>query len=264
MKGSFRAWLMTLLTESVLFPSLSARKKMAFRYLHGTGLEIGALQHPLEAPPGVVVRYVDYVTREENIRRYPHLDASRIVITDHIDNGFELSTFHHNSQDFIIANHVLEHAPNPLQTLLNWNSVLKKNGILFITQPNGSKNFDQGRGITSLEHMIEDYEQVKNGELEQFERNNREHYREFVEISITNLNKMRHRRPMTEKRKEEYLEKLVAEKSIDAHFHVFTKKSMQQLCNHLITTYAHDVSLVESVRSRFGHEYVLVLKKQNS
>ena len=263
MNGTIIAGLITYLTEYVLFPSLSARKKLAFRYLRGTGLEIGALQHPLEVPPGVTVRYVDYVTREENIRRYPHLDESRIVTTDHIDDGFTLTTIPPDSQDFVIANHLLEHTPNPLQTLLNWSRVLKKGGILFITLPNGSRNFDQGRGITPLEHILEDYELEKDGDLEQFARNNREHYREFVEISIPNLNRMRNRRPMTEDRKHEYLEQLAEEKSTDAHFHVFTRKSMNQLCNHLIATYAHDLSLKETVRSRFGHEYVLVLKKHD-
>jgi SAM-dependent methyltransferase len=263
MNGTIIARLMTFLSEAVLFPSLSARKKLAFRYLHGTGLEIGALQHPLETPPGVTVRYVDYVTRDENILRYPHLDESRIVSTDLIDDGFELATIHDDSQDFVIANHLLEHAPNPLQTLLNWHRVLKKSGILFITLPNGTRNFDQGRRITPLEHIVEDYELVKKGDLEQFAQNNREHYREFVEISLPNLNRMRQRRPMTEERKQEYLEKLVAEQSTDAHFHLFTRKSMKQLCAHLIAGYAGDLSLMETVRSRFGQEYVLILQKED-
>ena len=253
--------LLTFLTESLLFPSISVRKKLAFRYLHGTGLEIGALQHPLEAPPGVIVRYVDYVTREENIRRYPHLDEARIVVTDHIDDGFELTVIPNDSQDFVIANHVLEHAPNPLQTLLNWDRVLKKDGIIFITLPNGARNLDRGRRITPLEHLVEDYDLVKNGEREQFARHNREHYREFVEIAIPNLNRMRQRRPMTEERKQEYVEKLAAEQSTDAHFHVFTRNSMKQLCAHLIAAHAHNLTLLETARSRFGHEYVLILKK---
>ena len=67
-----------------------------------------------------------------------------------IDDGFELATIPPDSQDFVIANHLLEHAPNPLQTLLNWHRVLKKNGILFMTLPNGARNFDQGRALPPL------------------------------------------------------------------------------------------------------------------
>jgi hypothetical protein len=82
-----------------------------------------------------------------------------------------------------------------------------------------------------------------------------------VDISIPNLNRMRQRRPMTEERKQEYLEKLVEEQSTDPHFHVFTRESMIQLCNHLIAVHALDLSLQETVRSRFGQEYVLILRK---
>src|SRR6185369_16416208 len=178
------------LKESVIFPSYSARKKAAFRYLRGQGVEIGALHCPLEVPPGVVVKYVDYATREENIKKYPELDESRIVVTDHVADGFELSCIQNVSQDFIIANHVLEHAPNPLQALLNWSSALKSNGFLFLTLPNGGKSFDYGQKITTAEHIVEDYELAKAGQMQAFAERNREHYKEFVGISIPNLKKV--------------------------------------------------------------------------
>ncbi len=247
--------------SSLLFPSYSVRKRLALQYLHGSGLEIGALQHPLETPPGVVVRYVDQVTREENIQRHPHLDGSRIATTDHLDDGFTLATIPPDSQDFVIANHLLEHAPNPLQALMTWRRVVKKNGTIFMTLPNGARNFDQGRQVTTLEHLVEDYELVRQGNLTEFAHRNREHYREFVEISIPNLNRMRRRRPMTQERQQEYLEQLVAGNSTDPHFHVFTRESMIRLCTHLIALHAPDLSLLETVRSRLGHEYVIIMKK---
>ena len=249
-------------SESLLFPSLSARKKMALRYLRGAGIEIGALQHPLELAPGVIVRYLDTVSREENIRRYPHLDPSRIVVTDLMDDGFAPTSLPPASQEFIIANHLLEHAPNPLQVLLNWNRLLKRGGILFLTLPDGSRNFDRGRRITPLEHLVEDFELVKSGDLEQFARNNREHYREFVEISIPNLNRMRGRRPMTPERQREYLEELVAQQSTDPHFHVFNRESMIVLCRHLTAVLAPELALKETVRSRFGREQLLIFEKR--
>ena len=252
---------LTFLAESLLFPSYSARKRLAFRYLHGSGLEIGALQHPLETPPGVIVRYVDQVNREENIRRYPHLDGARIVENDHLDDGFALTTIPSESQDFVIANHLLEHAPNPLQALMNWRRILKGNGTILITLPNGARNFDRGRGVTSLAHLAQDYDLVKSDDLEQFTRRNREHYKEFVEISIPNLNRMRQRHPMTPERQQEYLEELVREQSTDPHFHVFTRRSMIRVFSHLVTVLAPDLSLREIVRSRLGQEYVIILKK---
>ncbi len=253
--------LITFISESLLFPSYSTRKRLAFHYLHGIGLELGALHHPLETPPGVVVRYLDLVTRDENIRRYPHVAETRIVPTDILDDGFTLTTIADASQDFIIANHLLEHAPNTLQTLVNWHRVLKPNGTLFITLPIGDKNFDRGREVTSLVHFVEDYKLAKNRNLNQFAQRNREHYKEFVEISLQNLNLMRRRRPMTLERQQEYLEQLIAGESTDPHFHVFSKESILLLFNYFITTSAPDLSLRETARSRLGQEYVVILRK---
>lgn len=261
MSGVFARFL-KFLSESVFFPSYAARKRLAFRCLRGSGLEIGALQHPLETPPGVAVRYVDLVSREENIRRYPHLEPARIVETDLYDDGFTLSSIPDGSQNFVVANHLLEHAPNPLQALLNWHRVLKRGGILFMTIPDGTRNFDQGRPVTPLEHIVEDYELVRNGDREEFARRNREHLREFVEISIPNLNRVRQRRPMTPERQREYLEQLVAEGSTDPHLHVFSRTSMAQLCRHLIVAQAPDFTLQEMVPSRLGREHVVILQKR--
>lgn len=249
--------------ENIFFPSYSARKKASFRYLHGQGLEIGALQHPLQVPDGVVVKYVDYATREENARKYPGIDGDRIVVTDHVADGFELSFIQAASQDFIIANHVLEHAPNPLQVLLNWGRALKNNGFLFLTLPNGDKSFDRGRVITTAEHIVEDYELVKAGQMQEFAARNRQHYREFVDISIPNL-KTVHRNLKsyrTEAEKNAYVDKLMRESSVDAHFHVFTKSSLVSIMNHLLARYLPDMALREVVPSRAGFEYVIVLEK---
>lgn len=251
------------MNETFFFPSYSARRKAAFRYLRGQGLEIGALHCPLEVPPGVVVKYVDYSTREENVKKYPEIDGSRIVITDHVDDGFVLSCIRNASQDFIIANHVLEHSPNPLQALLNWSSALKANGYLFITLPNAGKGFDRGRIITSVKHIVEDYELVKADKMLAFASRNREHYKEFVDISIPNLKKVHRNLKIyrTEADKNEYVDKLVRESSVDAHFHVFTKSSLSNVMQYLVAHYLQDMTLREVIRSRFGFEYVVILQK---
>ncbi|MCP6623602.1 class I SAM-dependent methyltransferase, partial [Klebsiella pneumoniae] len=77
--------------------------------------------------------------REENIRKFPELDAASIVPTDYLEDGFTLASIPDCSQDFVIANHVLEHASNPLQVLSNWARVLRPGGTLFITVPIGSR-----------------------------------------------------------------------------------------------------------------------------
>jgi len=263
MNKSTFAQCLDYIKETFFFPSYSARKKASFRYLRGQGLEIGALHRPLEVPPGVVVKYVDYATREENVKKYPEIDVSKIVATDHVDDGFELSCIQRASQDFIIANHVLEHSPNLLHALLNWSSALKTNGFLFITLPNGAKSFDKGRIITTAEHIVEDYELFNAGEMQTIAARSREHYKEFVEISIPNLKKV-HRNLKTYRTdadKNAYVDKLMRESSVDAHFHVFTKSSMVSVMNYLISHYLQDMSLREVIRSRFGFEYIVILEK---
>ena len=48
-----------------------ARMRLARRFLHGEGLEIGALHLPLPVPRGARVRYVDRMDRDALVREYP-------------------------------------------------------------------------------------------------------------------------------------------------------------------------------------------------
>ena len=252
--------LRTLLAD-LLFPSRTARRRLAARYLRGAGIEIGPLHLPLETPPGVTVRYVDLVERAENVRRYPHLDPDRIVGTDIIDDGFTLATVADGSQNFVVANHLLEHAPNPLLALETWGRVLAGGGVLFLTLPDGTRNFDRGRPVTPLHHLVEDYDLVRDNDREEIVRRTREHCREFVAISLANLNRVRLRRPLTPERQREYVEELVASGSTDPHCHVFDRETMVRLCTHFTTRHRPDIALREIVSSRFGEEYVLILVK---
>lgn len=249
--------------DNLIFPSYSVRKKLSHRYLRGTGLEVGALQNPLEVLPTVTVRYVDYSTKEENVQKYPAIEPSRIVATDIVADGFQLAGIEPASQDFVIANHVLEHSPNPLQTLLNWIRVIRPGGIVFLTLPNGEKSFDCGRSITTIEHMVVDFELVGAGKLDEFTARNLEHYREFVEISIPNLHSVQRNLKTypTEEARNAYVEKMAREGSCDAHFHVFSKDSLERLMEHVIVSHAPDVALRELVPSRGGTEFVVILEK---
>ena len=95
------------------------RERLARKWLNGTGLEIGALHKPLKVSETVTALYVDRVTRERSIEKFPELPAMDIVPVAIIDDGFELSSIEDDSYDFVVANHVLEHSPNPIQVLAN-------------------------------------------------------------------------------------------------------------------------------------------------
>ncbi len=249
--------------ESGILPSFKVREKLASRYLHGEGLEIGALHLPLKAPRGVKVSYVDIATREENIRRFPELDASRIVETDHVENGFELAGIAGASQDFLIANHVLEHADNPLRVLLNWGRVLRPQGIMMVTVPMAAASFDKGRGETPLEHFIDDYRLDEAGEKVLFRERNREHMAEWLGTAAPRVARMRgdEMPPSNPEGLARMLEEMCKAEKIDIHFHTFSRASFTRLLDCFATDIHGGFRLMEVCRSRGGSEVVAIMKK---
>lgn len=250
--------------QSGILPSYKVREKLARIYLHGEGLEIGALHLPLKVPPGALVRYVDLATRAENIRRHPELPGDRIVETDYVDDGFKLSLFDKCSADFLIANHVLEHAPNPFQVLMNWGRVLKPGGILFVSIPLAEKCFDNGRPIAALEHLIEDYQNCLSGNSSAFEISNRTHYMEWLTISEPAILRAR-----GERFGQKSLEQLNAEvnslssQSREIHFHTFSKESFQLFLEYFVQHLNRSYTLKELRSSRGNRECVAILQKQS-
>ncbi|MEM1293767.1 MAG: methyltransferase domain-containing protein [Verrucomicrobiota bacterium] len=128
--------------------------------LKGEGIEIGALDKPLPVPEGVKVRYVDRRSREETMKGYTGKrdDVSKFVHNEFVCNGEKLEVIDDETQDFVIANHMLEHCMNPIGTVKNFLRVTKPGGLLFITLPDKRYSFDYKRPITPWEHILNDYE----------------------------------------------------------------------------------------------------------
>ncbi|MSN24621.1 MAG: methyltransferase domain-containing protein [Geobacter sp.] len=259
---NLKAAIIWRIKESGLLPSYKVRENLAKAYLRGEGVEIGALHLPLKVPGEARVRYVDLASRADNISRHPELPADKIVETDFVDDGFELAAMEQASHDFLIANHVLEHTPNPLQVLINWGRVLKPGGILFVSIPLAEKCFDKGRPITTLEHLIVDYEQCRSENRAAMELSNKEHYREWLSISTPAFLRERGQRA-------EYLDQaqLNAEvetfssKSTEIHFHTFSKESFQKLLEYFVLHVDRSFVLKELRSSRGNRESVAVLQK---
>ena len=245
-----------------MLPSYRARKRLAACYLKGSGLEIGALHQPLIVPPDVTVSFVDYATREENIQRFPEIDAHKVVTTHLIDDGFNLSSVATASQDFIIANHVLEHASNPIQVLMNWERLLKEGGVIFLSVPIGARCFERGRAVTTVEYFVADYEAVRSNDNCTSERMNREHYSEWLTISLPRINKNNNISavPLTATEIAEQTRRMVAEEA-EIHFHVFSRKSLADFLIQVTRRYLPTLRLLLMQRSKCGAEYIAILKK---
>jgi SAM-dependent methyltransferase len=138
---------------------LDARTEFARAYLAGEGLEVGGLNWPLETPPWAIVRQVDRMSTEDLRKEYPEVADQPLLNVDIVDNGETLDTIPAGSQDFIIANHFLEHTQDPIGTIGIHLEKLKPGGVLFYAVPDKRYTFDFRRAITPLEHMIRDHEQ---------------------------------------------------------------------------------------------------------
>ena len=140
-----------------LYALRAMRRVVSYKYLSGAGIEIGALHNPLRVPRTASVRYVDRMTVDELRRHYPELQREKLVHVDIVDNGEFLATIPGGSQDFVIANHFIEHCENPLLALESMLRILKSSGVLYLAVPDKRFTFDADRPATNLEHLLTDY-----------------------------------------------------------------------------------------------------------
>jgi hypothetical protein len=86
---------------------LQLRNALAALYIRGTGYEIGNQCSPLRCRKAEKISYIDYLTREEDC-----------VVVYLIAEANDLSGIPAQSADFHIANHVFEHSPDPVGSLM--------------------------------------------------------------------------------------------------------------------------------------------------
>ena len=150
------------------------REMIAQTYLTGLGIEIGALHNPLKLPPAATAKYVDRLPVSELRAQYPELAEKELVNVDILADGELLESIADLTQDFVIANHFVEHCQNPVGAVLNMLRVLKPTGILYLALPDKRCCFDSDRPVTSLEHVMRDYregpEWSRRGHFEEWAR----------------------------------------------------------------------------------------------
>ncbi len=207
----------------------NARRYLASRHLRGDGIEIGAMHFPLPPHRGMRVKYVDNTSLEDSIAKFPELRGQNLVRPDFIEDGFELASFSPASQDFVIANRVLEHAPNPLRTLSNWVRVLRPGGALLVSVPLAEACFDRGRTETTLGHLLQDFQAT----TEQLAARNLVHYVEWLSISEPAILSVGN--PAYQKASAVEIERRAAELchlQAEIHFHTFSRNSFESILRH--------------------------------
>jgi SAM-dependent methyltransferase len=149
------------------------RSALGRRYLAGSGLEIGALHKPQAVSLGAHVTYVDHLDQAGLRAEYPELNRVRLVDVDILDDAETLTSVAAQSQDFIIANHYLEHCENPLGAIRSHLEKVKTGGLLFYTLPDRNMTFDWKRHNTPFAHLVADDERGP-------EQSRVDHYRDWV------------------------------------------------------------------------------------
>ncbi|MHA4807423.1 methyltransferase domain-containing protein [Flavitalea flava] len=224
------------------------RQALAEQYISGTGIEIGALHHPLVVNrKKATVKYVDRMSEGELRIQYPELKDCKLVAVDYIADGEQLEVIEDHTQDFIIANHFIEHCQNTILAIRNMLRVLKPGGIVFFAVPDKRFTFDRNRTVTSISHMVKDYEKGP-------EQSREQHFKEWVEAVGDN--------------KEENFVKTEARKLMEMdysiHFHVWEKTDMDEFLIFLIKTLEFPFEIEFSWRNKDSIENIYILRKTNS
>lgn len=218
------------------------RWHLASRFLHGAGIEIGALHHPLSLPRSARVKYVDRMGVDGLRRHYPELCDKRLVDVDIIADGELLEPIFDGSQDFVIANHFLEHTQNPLLCLSNLLRVLRPDGVLFLALPDKRYTFDIDRPVTPFEHILGDFHEGP-------ERSRAAHFREWALLV-------------------DKVEASAVERRADAlmnldysiHFHVWEKEGMEEM----LARARHELRLPLDLEVTYknAHEVIFIVRKR--
>lgn len=136
-----------------LYSALLKRRGSPFvtSYLKGLkGIEIGASSHNNYYLDALNVdRWADMDTPYKKQERRIALHAARV---DVVAAGDDLP-FEDDSQDFVFSSHVIEHIPDPIGALLEWQRVARR--YVVVVAPHRDRTFDAGRPLSTVEELLE-------------------------------------------------------------------------------------------------------------
>lgn len=215
--------------------------------LKGQGIEIGAYNEPVS---GISPIYVD------RFSEFAGKECLVDVISDAACLPFRPATL-----DYIVSSHLIEHVPNPIKAVIEWFSILKKGGILYMVVPDARYTFDCRRRRTSIEHLMDDY---INGCTE-CDPTHIDEFTENADISRMNLG-------LTHDEMERlrvgcnllYHDLIAQGMGINIHFHVFEPGNFMAMMDLVASKYGHPWKLLE-LKERFpperGDGFLTVFRK---
>lgn len=125
------------------------------------GLEIGALCNPIVPESCVGISYVDHLDTDGLRKKYetdPHVDVQKIVPVRYVWGGGPLVDIVGAERfDYVIASHVLEHAPDLIGWLQYIAQILRPGGVLALAVPDMRYTFDCQRSLTTMADLLQAY-----------------------------------------------------------------------------------------------------------
>jgi SAM-dependent methyltransferase len=141
---------------------MTTRKEIILRDVNrqGLGLEIGPSHNPV-APKkeGYRVHIMDHLSQDGLVEKYKDhgVQLDNIEAVDFVWSGqpFRELTGGEHQYDWIIASHVIEHAPDLIGFLNECESILKPDGVLSLAIPDKRYCFDHFRPVSGLGKVID-------------------------------------------------------------------------------------------------------------
>jgi SAM-dependent methyltransferase len=126
------------------------------------GVEIGALTSPLVTPAEGRIRYVDHAdtaTLKDIYRHHGEVDTSKIVKVDAIwgQNTLQDCIGADQKVDYVVASHVIEHAPDLVTWLDEIRAILRPKGCLRLAIPDRRYTFDYLRFESRIHDVLDAY-----------------------------------------------------------------------------------------------------------
>lgn len=93
------------------------------------------------------------ISNAKNVIGVDMFPASKDIIKAAADD----LPFDDSSIGILTSSHCLEHMANPIKTILEWQRVVGRYGIVWFILPHASRTFDNKRHLTTLEHLYQDF-----------------------------------------------------------------------------------------------------------
>jgi SAM-dependent methyltransferase len=127
------------------------RRRLGDPHISGRGIEVGAGLHPVNHLLVEKLIFLDKRNEQEFVEYFGAPPAYPLASHERVREEFP------EGADFIAAHHVLEHADNPIAVLLEWLSLLKDGGTLYLSIPSEANTCEDKRLLTPIRHIMEDF-----------------------------------------------------------------------------------------------------------